>query len=86
MRSDVATQGRKPTPEDAVATETVSKIRSAARTTAVGQKKFALAKNSSNVEPHRKKLRAELREFLDRCVIPALVEKFFAERQKGKGR
>lgn len=30
-------------------------------------------------------LRPELREFLDNCVIPALVEKYFA-KQKGAGR
>jgi hypothetical protein len=28
-----------------------------------------------------KKLRPELREFLDRCIIPALVEKYLAERK-----
>jgi hypothetical protein len=30
--------------------------------------------------PGPKELRAELREFLDGCVIPALVEKYIAER------
>jgi hypothetical protein len=29
-----------------------------------------------------KELRPELREFLDRCVVPALVEKWFAEWQE----
>jgi hypothetical protein len=29
-----------------------------------------------------KTLSPELREFLERCVVPALVEKFFAERDK----
>jgi hypothetical protein len=29
-----------------------------------------------------KTLRPELREFLDRCVVPALAEKFFAEQDK----
>jgi hypothetical protein len=39
----------------------------------------------SIVAPRRRKeLRPELREFLDACVIPALVEKFFAERNGNK--
>jgi len=29
-----------------------------------------------------KKLRPEMREFLDACVIPALVEKYLAKQQK----
>lgn len=33
-------------------------------------------------KPH--KLRPELCEFLDRCIIPALVEKWFAERKEAK--
>jgi hypothetical protein len=33
-----------------------------------------------------KKLQPELGDFLDACVVPALVEKFFAERRKGKER
>jgi len=28
------------------------------------------------------KLPEPLREFLDRCVVPALVEKYFAERKE----
>jgi hypothetical protein len=31
-----------------------------------------------------KHLRPELREFLDACVVPALVEKYFAERKETK--
>lgn len=33
-----------------------------------------------------KTLRPEWREFLDRCVVPALVEKWFAERQEKERR
>jgi hypothetical protein len=38
---------------------------------------------ASTLPPVRgpKKLRPELREFLDACVVPALVEKFFVERK-----
>jgi hypothetical protein len=36
------------------------------------------------VGPSYTKLRPELREFLDRCIIPALVEKFLAKRKESK--
>lgn len=31
-----------------------------------------------------KKLRPELREFLDRVIVPALVEKWFAQKKEHK--
>ncbi|MGO9589035.1 MAG: hypothetical protein ACLP3K_03180 [Candidatus Acidiferrales bacterium] len=46
------------------------------------------AKKSCNIPARKgpKQLRPELREFLDNCIIPALVEKYFAKQQKGTGR
>ncbi len=41
-----------------------------------------MAKHKTKRGP--KKLRPELREFLDRCIVPALVEKFFAEKKEHK--
>jgi hypothetical protein len=34
----------------------------------------------------KRELCPEFREFLERCVLPALVEKFFAEHEQGKKR
>ena len=33
-------------------------------------------------KPKKKQLSEPLREFLDNCVIPALVEKYFAKRKE----
>jgi hypothetical protein len=38
-------------------------------------------KKSARMPPHASKLPDALREFLDRCIIPSLVEKYCAKKE-----
>jgi len=41
-------------------------------------------KKSARMPPRASKLPDALREFLDRCVIPSLVEKFCAKKESAR--
>jgi hypothetical protein len=44
------------------------------------------SKKKCLAKPKRRTLAVPLREFLDVCVVPALVEKYFAEQKPNGGK